>query len=308
MNRKNKIFVDIISIIIFVIILTTLQKLFETQLINYLTRYEIFLIVLTIGIIINIPVIKILQTAEEKIFVHINEKDNFNFDIEYYREIIKKYPVATLNLCLNRKNNYKDEMVATLIALEKENKIKIENEKVIELVKDYSFSEKNLIRALNGFAIYGKKQKRFWHEDAIEDAKRVGLLNVGKAEYPIIIKIINSGSSLLWLFNYGYMIEILGFSVVAFIWSFVILLILLVQASLINYSIPFYRTEKGLELQAKLKGLKKYLKDYSVINEREISEINMWDYYIIYAILFNMQGTLDQDSTKYFNKYLKKLF
>ena len=51
----------------------------------------------------------------------------------------------------------------------------------------------------------------------------------------------------------------------------------------------------------KLNGLKNFLTEFSVINERQIEEITMWDYYVIYAIIFDLKGKLDREVKALYN-------
>ena len=58
---------------------------------------------------------------------------------------------------------------------------------------------------------------------------------------------------------------------------------------------PVTRTRKALELSGKLAGLKKYIKDYSNIRNNGVENINLFDEYVIYAIIFNIQGKLNDE-------------
>ena len=63
----------------------------------------------------------------------------------------------------------------------------------------------------------------------------------------------------------------------------------------------YIKTKQGKLLSDKLNGLKKFLIEYSIINERQIEEISVWDYYIIYAIIFDLKGNLDRDVDLLYN-------
>lgn len=56
----------------------------------------------------------------------------------------------------------------------------------------------------------------------------------------------------------------------------------------------------GKELSDKLEGLKKILSE-SIISERKIEEIKIWDYYLIYAIIFNLKDNLNKDVNSLYN-------
>ena len=53
------------------------------------------------------------------------------------------------------------------------------------------------------------------------------------------------------------------------------------------------RTKKALKLSGKLKGLKNYIHDYSIIANNGIENINLYDEYVIYAIILNIRGKLN---------------
>ena len=61
----------------------------------------------------------------------------------------------------------------------------------------------------------------------------------------------------------------------------------------------YKRTSKGRELNQKLEGLKNYLKDYSLMNEREAKEIELWDDYLIYSVMFGHNKKIIEEYEKY---------
>ena len=63
----------------------------------------------------------------------------------------------------------------------------------------------------------------------------------------------------------------------------------------------YLRSKQGKILSDKLNGLKNFLLDFSTIKERKLKEITLWDYYIIYAIIFNLKGNLDKDVNELYN-------
>ena len=44
--------------------------------------------------------------------------------------------------------------------------------------------------------------------------------------------------------------------------------------------------EKGIEESEKYHGLKRFLKDFSVIHDKELIEVELWEKYLMYAIVF----------------------
>lgn len=49
---------------------------------------------------------------------------------------------------------------------------------------------------------------------------------------------------------------------------------------------PYVRNKNAKEINDKLEGLKKYIKEYSLMNERKKEEINIWEDYLIYSVIF----------------------
>ena len=60
-------------------------------------------------------------------------------------------------------------------------------------------------------------------------------------------------------------------------------LILLFITSIRNYK----RTEFGNDINSKLEGLKNYIRDFSILSEREKKEIVLWNDYLVYSVMFN---------------------
>lgn len=58
-------------------------------------------------------------------------------------------------------------------------------------------------------------------------------------------------------------------------------------------SIDIY-TQKAKEEKKKLNELKKYLENYSLINKREILEIYLWEQYLVYATIFNINRNINE--------------
>jgi len=84
-------------------------------------------------------------------------------------------------------------------------------------------------------------------------------------------------------------------------------LVLLVILMIIN-SILFLRifkrdnvlTQKGVDEREKWKGLKKYMLDFSLLNEKEVYSIQIWEEYLVYATVFGIANkVIEQLKLKY---------
>lgn len=59
-------------------------------------------------------------------------------------------------------------------------------------------------------------------------------------------------------------------------------------------------TDKGLDEKAKWKGLKRYMEDFSLLNEREVPELKLWEKYLVFATAFGIADkVLKQLKIKY---------
>lgn len=67
----------------------------------------------------------------------------------------------------------------------------------------------------------------------------------------------------------------------------------------------WYLNEDGTQDLKELLGLKKYLEDFTIINEREAVEVEIWDDYLIYAALFGIADKVAKDFKDIYPKYFE---
>ena len=80
------------------------------------------------------------------------------------------------------------------------------------------------------------------------------------------------------------------FAIVTLFWAFPLAIILLING-LICGSIKKRAnvlTQKGVDSKEKWKGLKKYMEDFSLLKEKEIPAIEVWEHYLVYATAFGI--------------------
>lgn len=68
------------------------------------------------------------------------------------------------------------------------------------------------------------------------------------------------------------------------------------EIGITNY---YIRTKKGEKINERLEGLKKYIRDFSLLSEREAKEIVLWDDYLIYSIIFEQNKKIVEEYKKY---------
>ncbi len=67
----------------------------------------------------------------------------------------------------------------------------------------------------------------------------------------------------------------------------ILLIINAILAILINRKLSNL-TQKGIDEREKWKGLKKYMEDFSLLNEKEIPALEVWEEYLVYATVFGI--------------------
>ena len=67
---------------------------------------------------------------------------------------------------------------------------------------------------------------------------------------------------------------------------------------LFSYIHPYIRSKNGKELNIKLSGLKIFLDRFSLIKEKKLNELKLWEDYLIYSIIFGQNNDLMNDVLK----------
>jgi len=62
---------------------------------------------------------------------------------------------------------------------------------------------------------------------------------------------------------------------------------------------PYFRTEKGNDLNRQLEGLKLFLEDYSLLDKQDKEAIVLWEEYLAYSVLFNQNKKIVEQYKKY---------
>lgn len=261
---------------------------------------------------IMLYIIPILVKRIEKEYIAVNEKYDTDMEIEYYRELVENYSIGALVKCYGEKVNYRDQLVATLLRLSLNEKIKMDEER-IQVIEEEGLSptEFLFVKSCKNCKIYTKNNvKSLLEKDNVEDALQTDLFSKNTVthfgikdktlRFGVILGVLNFIALILTKENSGNSITVLSFIAECLLVSGMILAALRERTVL-------YRTEKGKEIQQKLKGLKRFLTDYSSIADKKVEAIKIWDEYIIYAILFNMKGKLNLEAYNIYKKYIDKL-
>lgn len=225
----------------------------------------------------------------------------------YYREILKYYSPAELSYIDDFEMQHKNDVVATLLSLELNKKISLDNDYIrVEQnhVDKVSSNESYVLDNIEDGKLNNFNENEFMKK-VQEDTIKNGLLKESKIEWRNVTKII-----VLCLFIIILMIfvfanlfnEIINTSpsnvedwkIFAMVFSILLAICLpiFLGVYLFTYIMKskmnsYIRTSKGEEINERLEGLKNYLNDYSLMNKRDENSLNIWDDYLIYSVIFN---------------------
>lgn len=211
-----------------------------------------------------------------------------------FREILREYSGATLYYLKDlKKGDEISAIVATLLNLKLKKKIDIINPKIIILDQDsigLNYSEKYILEHIyNHKVLLDVFGYTFFYAE--KEALEKGLIRIDEAQKKKIIKrsILFLGSILFLLaFLIGSHNHIVKLGVLIF---FTYLLFFSISF-LITYSWNvrnFYtRTEKGVEIASKVKGLYQFLNDFGNMKDKSEKELILWEEYLVYAVVLGI--------------------
>lgn len=294
-------------IVIPIIMIIYIEENYELS--QYLLIVNILILIITpmYYIIYNIREKRKTKNAEEKIIIK-------NIDFKYYRDIIEKYSPATLSFILDGMEFDKD-LAASIIYLINKGYLELKQDnKITRTDKDNSGLSKDLKIICNSDvnhllayrrlknknikeqqeAYIASQTNRQWMEQVEKKAEEDGLV-IERKKYKI-----TSILSILCIIETVYTLTIENYGLFFFsIFLFFLLVFLKMSAYDKN---KWVKTQKGYELYSKIVGLKNYIKDFSTLSEKELKEIEIWEDYLIYAIIFNNTSKLNKDALEFYKK------
>ena len=294
-------------IVIPIIMIIYIEENYELS--QYLLIVNILILIITpmYYIIYNIREKRKTKNAEEKIIIK-------NIDFKYYRDIIEKYSPATLSFILDGMEFDKD-LAASIIylinkgylELKQDNKITRTDKDNSGLSKDLKIICNSVVNHLLAYrrlknknikeqqeAYIASQTNRQWMEQVEKEAEEDGLV-IERKKYKI-----TSILSILCIIETVYTLTIENYGLFFFsIFLFFLLVFLKMSAYDKN---KWVKTQKGYELYSKIVGLKNYIKDFSTLSEKELKEIEIWEDYLIYAIIFNNTSKLNKDALEFYKK------
>lgn len=270
---------------------------------------------LSFGINIMVPIIYILFILVPCFIIYfvnrLGKKRNIELldyrekvTDEYFREILYEYSPGSL-CYIDNYNIDNNVIVATLLSLKMKGAITF-NKQIDILNKDIinlSITEKYILDMIK----CGKLELRnlnLFREKCFEEALEKNLILNEKSKRDFSMKnfLIISGVILVTFilqkyvnFDFDIFVRIMGFEFI------LILIYFCTLYQSIKNSMIRKRTTVGEEVNHKLEGLKIYLKDFSEMDKRDKEEVNLWNEYLVYSVMFNQNKKIVKEIEKFIN-------
>ena len=247
------------------------------------------------------------------ILMYQKDKNDFVFDRQYYREILEINSPLVLGYIDCLKTD-KSILIAEILHLKEKGAIGFYEGKIIKRsgssYKSLLECEKKMLENIHDGKIRINNLEEFLYElrDVVAYySEKSSLIEEKKFSFISILK------SLCFILLLGYGLDMLlsyirsnlvpfldNEDLEAVFFMFLSVLYCCYYAYIKGKGNKFYkRTSKGKELNQKLEGLKHYLKDYSLLSEREAKEIELWEDYLIYSVMFGQNKKVIEEYEKY---------
>ena len=286
MNKNRKILILAVNILFIINILIAGNK-----------DVQLLILVLALGLLFNVcffaPEIgKLVDRTEKKIIDYAYIKENYDL----YRNIINDYSIGELALIDDYDFSYPKDLIAVLLKLELNKKIRLEEDEIVVLDKEnLKKSEKYILDHIaNGKVVLKRDRdlKKIFESEGFDDEllERKEQLSISEVVFFIV--------SFIAIMTYGFIagdnkytgIVVFG----GFCMLFVFFMVVLMGKAMASSS-SWKLSKKGQDLNLKLNGLKNLINDFSNMNERDKNELVLWEDYLIYSVIFgNNKNIVDK--------------
>lgn len=219
----------------------------------------------------------------------------------YIRELPKDFPPAIVSLLLDLKTEITTDYTATIAYLICKKYIELDNSNLkinnnnTSLLKEHERYVFNCITKTERF------ENNKFRDLIIEDAKKMNLIKEGKKKIHFLrnfcICIIVYFITGFWSKSIpqGNILNTILFclSVLAALSSFGVIIVSIYLSSIRKYE-EIYRTRLGEEEAIKWKGLKNFFSNYTLISDKSLKDIVLYEAYIPYAISLNEARNIEK--------------
>lgn len=222
-----------------------------------------------------------------------NMKIDINFSKEYIRELNNEYPPAIVSLIYDKETEVYKDYTATILGLYIKKYINIiDFKEEVSINKGENENLSNLLK--HELYIYNcmideqKFDEYIFKQYVLDDAQEKELLTIAKYRNTKYIKIFLAGV-LLIIALIILLIKAQSFllkSIIIIILSTILAIycVLPVALSQMNTTNDSNLTRKGKKELKKIKAFKNFIKDYTLIEEKDIEYIQILDEYIPYSL------------------------
>ncbi len=298
-----------------------IMKLFS-QAENFTNYITINILILALTLIITIIenfyiivlfiLIKIMRRKEYK--NQLSKIDYKNEEV-YYREILKGYSPFLLSYIDNFIFKGKTDIIATMLNLQLKKVIKIENNTIIKLDNAINLeeSEQYILNNVSNGKIKINDIREL-EQKIVKDAQNKGLIKIKEVQKSEDMKQLKDKLVIFFIISVCIImfISIIAISINNELLTAIVLIFSLIFCNpffyIILYIIKYYlnkpkirRTKKGEEVNTKLEGLKNYIQEYSKLKEKNANDILLWEEYLIYSVIFNINDKVIKEMDGLFN-------
>lgn len=236
--------------------------------------------------------------------------EDFGKNKKYYRDIIENYSPALLSFIDDFKVDEDRDVVATLLSLKLKKYIDIKGQDIILLDNNQDSLDENERYLLNNINnIDTQKFSNLIIKDAVEkglvetqdDIKRkikkkiiqliIGFILLFALPYCLPKEIYVGNNVYVSILIFILFIPIIFLGVFYPVFSVIYLISYIISHKLF----PYIRSKKGQQINESLEGLKNYIKDFSIMNQRHNEELILWEDYLIYSVIFNQNKIVVQE-------------
>lgn len=305
--QKRKVYIEVVLVYVISVVVNYNVIINLEYFKNILTMSDNVLIDKIVIVLIAMLVAYVYDFVFVFFFQKYNEKrilkkymDNMGVgDYEYYRGILSDISPGILAYCYNKKIDVTDVVVAIILNLHQKGYIEIKDNQLIILVDIWKLSNHERMAILFNKYFTEKQFSKRFEEALVQDLLKdnyVEKRNKSELDVTGFMELV-----IIWICIFVFLsYKNLSFSSIDNAVGIVSCCYLIgglyeVVQNKIN---SIVMTKKALEIRVKMNGLKNFFEDFSNMNDKKIKDIKFYDEYIMYAIIFDLKGNLNEECEK----------
>lgn len=318
-NRKREKIINMVFII-YMLMRFTIKLFSQSTKFTNSIPIDIFIVIITlIGTILEnfyaIAIFIVIKILRKKEYKNQLSKIDYKNEGEYYRDILNGYSPFILSYIDNFIFEGKRDIIATVLNLKLKQVIKIENNTIIKLNKDINLeeSERYILDNVSDGKIKITNIKEL-EQKIVTDAQDKELIEIKESSKVFDKKTLKNKymisfliSTIIFMILYGILslVNNVFFTIMLILGTIIfcnpIFYIILYIIKYYSYKPKIRRTNKGEEINIKLEGLKNYIQEYSKLEEKNTKDMLLWEEYLIYSVIFNINDNVIKEMDGLFN-------